>query len=385
MKSVCLNPIRSQIQPPLQRRTMANVSTNVEVGLDTNYDRKAELKAFDDSKTGVKGLVDAGIAKVPRIFINDQSKINHKSGSGAHVSSLPILSLEGMDEDSSMRDELREACEEWGFFQVINHGIPEGVLEDMLEGIRGFHEQDPQVKKEYYSRDNLRNVTYNTNFDFYQSQAANWRDTLTYTMAPDPPTPEELPTICRDVIIRYSAEVIKLGRKLFELLSEALGLDPSHLNDMGCSEGLHCVGHYYPACPEPELTTGIGKHTDICFLTVVLQDQLGGLQVLQNDQWIDVTPIPGALIVNLVTNDRFKSVYHRVLAKNIGPRISVVCFFRTHFQEGIGSSRLYGPIKELLSEENPPKYREITLKDYVSNHYNKGQDGGRQLDYARLY
>ncbi|KAJ4822667.1 hypothetical protein Tsubulata_039465 [Turnera subulata] len=280
---------------------MANVS--VEDRLVTNYNRKAELKAFDDTKAGVKGLVDAGIAKVPRIFINDQSKINDKSVSGGSRSSIPIISLEGMDKDSSLREEIiqqvRDACEEWGFFQVTNHGIPASVMDDTLEGIRGFHEQDPEVKKEFYSRDELRKVTYNTNFDFYQAPAANWRDSLYCGMAPDPPNPEELPAICRDIMIDYSAEVMKLGQKLFELISEALGLDPSHLNDMGCTEGLYLIGQYYPPCPEPELTKGLSKHTDSAFLTVVLQDQLGGLQVLHQDHWVDVTPIPGALVVNL--------------------------------------------------------------------------------------
>lgn len=364
--------------------------------MSTKSDRQAELRAFDDTKLGVKGIVDGGISTIPSIFIHPPSKralpqeTNTTDDDPSFV--FPIIDLGAGQNDLDHRrkavEKIRDASETWGFFQVVNHGIPNMVLEEMLKGVREFFEMDNEVKKDYYSRDFAnKKFTYHSNADLFTGPAVNWRDTFGCTMVPNPPRPDELPPPCREILIEYSRQVMELGKMLFELLSEALGLQQNHLNDMGCTEGLNVSGHYYPACPQPELTMGTSKHADSVFLTVLLQDQIGGLQVLHQNHWVDVPPAPGALVVNigdhlqLVSNDKFKSVEHRVLANYRGPRISVASFFTTFFQE---TSTRFGPIKELLSDTNPQKYREITVKEYNTYSLNKGLDGTSALPYFRL-
>ncbi|KAI3459484.1 hypothetical protein Pfo_016147 [Paulownia fortunei] len=359
----------------------------------SEYDRNSEIQAFDDTKAGVKGLIEAGVEKIPRIFVHEQYILEKNLNSGRSKLSIPVIDLETLNKDAAARgeiiDKVKVACEEWGFFQIVNHGIPVSAMDKVLEGVRKFHEQDTEIKKQYYSRDFKKKVIYNSNFDLHQVPTANWRDTLYLIMAPKPPEPEELPEVCRDTMMEYSKQVKKLGINLFELLSEALGLNPNHLNNMDCAEGLYVVAHYYPACPEPDLTLGISSHTDSSFLTLLHQDQIGGLQVQHKNQWVDVPFSPGALIVNigdlmeLITNAKFKSVYHRVLANNVGPRISVAFFFRMHIQES-SNSRLYGPIKELLSKENPPLYREATGEEIVACRYAKGLNGIPLLSHFKL-
>ncbi|CAN1796043.1 1-aminocyclopropane-1-carboxylate oxidase homolog 1 [Linum perenne] len=212
----------------------------------------AELKSFDESKAGVKGLVDSGIKEIPRIFHAPPHFMDNDPNY-----KFPIIDL-AMVHDPIKRketvDQIRNAAKSWGFFLIVNHGVPKNIQKEMTTGIKEFFELDVEQKKEFYDREATK---------------------------------------------KYTSEMNKLGDLLFELLSEGLGLESNHLKDMGCMEAVGFGLHYYPACPQPELAVGFVEHTDIDFLTVILQDEIGGLQVKRHNSWIDVPCMPGAMVVNI--------------------------------------------------------------------------------------
>lgn len=184
----------------------------LEGGTVSSYDRISELKAFDDSKAGVQGLIENGVTKVPRMFYCEHSNLSDGSTSESNSEFyVPTIDLTGIHDDPILRDDvvekLRYACEKWGFFQVINHGIPSDVLDEMIEGTGRFHQQDAKVRKDYYTRDPYRKVVYVSNYSLYHEPAAHWRDTLGCVMAPHPPEAEELPAVCRFFVIQLLGQI----------------------------------------------------------------------------------------------------------------------------------------------------------------------------------
>ncbi|BAF23641.1 DIBOA-glucoside dioxygenase BX6 [Oryza sativa Japonica Group] len=357
-------------------------------------DRLRDLHAFDDTKAGVKGLVDAGVTTVPYFFRHHPDPLPVAAPSEA-ASAIPLIDLAKADVDRGrVVAEVRTAAETVGFFQVVNHGVAGELMDEMLAAVRRFNEEPLEAKVPYYTRDVASKVRFNSNFDLFRSPAANWRDTMFVEMFPEVPSPEEIPPPCRGVLEEYAAAVRRLGERLFELLSEALGLPAGYLGrDAGGTDGLSVAAHYYPACPEPEATMGATKHSDPTFLTVLLQDESGGLQAVlprpPEERWVDVPPVAGALVVNvgdllqLVSNERLRSVEHRVLPTGAaGPaRVSVACFFRLAYS----STRPCVPVVGGGSGARAAAvYRSTTAGEFLAHYNGKGLDGRSALDHFRI-
>ncbi|KAK2989369.1 hypothetical protein RJ640_005831 [Escallonia rubra] len=263
-----------------------------------DYDRHKDIKQFDDRKIGVKGLVDSGITSIPRFFHHPPETRPAPTPTSRPDLAIPTIDLSAPR--AAVIRQVHHASSTLGFFQIINHDIPQSLLHSLIVSIKSFNEQPAELKSPYYHRDPSRGgAAFSTNFDLYQSKAASWRDTLQMRLAPTPPNWDFVPDVCREAVAEWDTAVVRLGEELMGLLSEGLGLESAKLKDLTCLEGRVFVGHYYPYCPEPDLTVGTTSHTDPGVLTVLVQNEVGGLQVKCGEDWVDVDPVPGALVINI--------------------------------------------------------------------------------------
>lgn len=172
-------------------------------GYDANYDKAKEVEEFDETKAGVMGLVDSGVSRIPRFFIHPPENLPKSSNTCDFSLQVPLIDLEGFEDcrRTEIVDRIFEASETWGFFQLINHGVPVSVMDEMIEGVRGFHEQPKEVKMEIYSRDYKKPVRFFCNGDLLVTKgAANWRDTIAFDFRDGQLDPELFPQICRYTI-----------------------------------------------------------------------------------------------------------------------------------------------------------------------------------------
>ncbi|KAM7258191.1 hypothetical protein ACFE04_013932 [Oxalis oulophora] len=352
---------------------------------EEEYGRLKALKEFDDSKGGVKALVDSGLTNIPSFFVHSSENVSSTIRSYEDI--IPTIDLINIsscfDRPKDVVDKVAKAAREFGFFQVINHGINVDITDSLIKAIRGFHEQAAEIKSRYYTRDMSRDVVFLSNVDLFHCKAASWRDTLRVKLGPTLPELDEIPEICRSEILEWNEKIKRLGDLLMELLCEGL---------QGVSKGrLEClektmVGHHYPYCPEPSRTLGIPSHTDPRMITILMQDHIGGLQVKHDGKWLDVKPIPGALVINIgdmlqiISNDMYKSVEHRVVANPFHePRTSIAMFLGIEEED-----RICGPLPELLSQDKPAIYRQFSVREFLTRFYSQKLDGMSLRNYFKL-
>ncbi|KAK8504597.1 hypothetical protein V6N12_017139 [Hibiscus sabdariffa] len=288
---------------------------------ENHYDRAVEVQRFDESKIGVKGLVDSGLTTIPPIFIHPIDTLSDLKAKPQSVV-VPTIDLSGPRST---------------------------VLEQVASASRTFG------------------------------------DTLRIKLGRRLPELEDIPEVCRDEVVQWNLHSEALGERLMGLLSEGLGLDMDRLKN-SCLDARTMLGHYYPRCPQPDLTVGIASHTDPGVLTLLLQDHIGGLQIKHKGGWVDVKPVHGALVINIadilqiLSNDEYVSVEHRVLANpSKEPRVSIAVFFSPSARE-----TLYGPFSELTSPEKPLRYCQFVYHDYMRRFFTKELDGKTLTNYYRI-
>ncbi|KAH7442539.1 hypothetical protein KP509_03G093000 [Ceratopteris richardii] len=272
---------------------------------------------------------------------------------------IPVVDLAGLDGDK--REEvlsvIHKACLEWGFFQVVNHGVDPSVQQYMKDQVEEFlalpvHERAPGG-----IRKGVASQGYGTGYVKPDTGARDWRDYFLLRTYPESMRDYETwpnRDSFRDAISKYTLEMKKLAEKLLECLSINLGLAPNALKDALGELHQDLLINHYPPCPNPSVAIGANKHTDLGGVTCLWQlDDVVGLQVLKDGEWYPVHPKPGAYIINVAdmvevaSNGIYKSIQHRAVVNPAKRRVSIAAFYDLH------PDAVVKPIPELVSEERP--------------------------------
>ncbi|XP_009790805.1 hyoscyamine 6-dioxygenase-like [Nicotiana tabacum] len=287
---------------------------------------------------------------------------------------IPLIDLEKAkgEERAVIVQQLRKACEEYGFFQVINHGVPEDLMKGAMKVYQEFFSL-PVEEKANYAKEATNNTSrgaatlYSSSAKHYGSEEHRyWRDVLEHSCnvdGEDKNTWPHNPPRYREVIGSYSAEVRKLSKIILGLVSEGLGLEAGYFDK---DLGQRMLVNHYPACPDPSLTLGVGGHCDPNLITII-QQEVYGLQILKDEKWIGVEPTPNAFVVNsglpltVISNGKLASVAHRVVTNTTRPRTSIGTF--------ICPEDIVEPAKSLVDSCNPPLFKSFKWGEEFMPHY----------------
>ncbi|KAF6160745.1 hypothetical protein GIB67_035946 [Kingdonia uniflora] len=261
---------------------------------------------------------------------------------------LPLIDLSGL---TSLNVREREACaaaissasSEWGFFQVVNHGISKELLGEMRkEQMKLF-----EIPFEKKASCGLLNDSYRWgNPRATSTKQFSWSEAfhVPLTKISEGASYGEFSSL-RKAMEEFATAMSELARLLAGILATNLGHSRGAFEEI-CNESTCFIRlNRYPRCLIASEMSGLVAHTDSDFLTILYQDQVGGLQLMKDSKWVAVKPNPDALIVNIGdlfqawSNDVYKSVEHKVITNEKVERYSIAYFLCPSYGSLIGSCK----------------------------------------------
>ncbi|KAI3676768.1 hypothetical protein L1987_86381 [Smallanthus sonchifolius] len=346
-----------------------------------------ELKTFVvDEGHGVKGLSELDIKTLPELFIQPREKRLDMS-KVVHHESIPVIDMSN-SEDLDVIKMICDAAENWGFFQVVNHGVPLRVLDDVKDATKRFFSLPADEKKKYLFKNSpTKSVRLVSSFIPEVDKVLEWKDYLSCFYVSDDEAFAFWPSVCRDQLLEYMKESEPLIKRLLKVLITRLDISKLDETNKPFLMGSRRMNlNYYPKCPNPELTVGVGNHSDVSTLTILLQDETGGLYVrkLDTGNWVHVPPIKGSLTINIgdalqiMSNGRYKSIEHHVVANEHENRISVPIFVNPR------PSDVIRPLPQVIERGEKALYKHVLYSDYVKHFYRKSHNGKDTIDFAKV-
>ncbi|GMQ04427.1 hypothetical protein CsSME_00049850 [Camellia sinensis var. sinensis] len=263
---------------------------------------------------------------------------------------------------------LHSACKAWGFFQLMNHGISEAI-EEMKKETEEFFKLSLEEKMVCAQLPNSIEG-YGQAFVVSEDQKLDWGDMLFLLPLPLPlrnlrfwPT---TPPSFRSTLDRYSSELKRVAISLLRMMGKNLGLDQEAFTALfeDCVQGIRM--NYYPPCELASKVIGLTPHSDATGLTLLIQvNQVQGLQIKKDGEWVPIKPLPGAIIINIgdileiLSNGEYSSIEHRAAVNTEKERLSIAGFHSPNLKA------MVGPFPDLVNEENAAKYKTISHEDYV--------------------
>ncbi|GFP92997.1 feruloyl coa ortho-hydroxylase 2 [Phtheirospermum japonicum] len=250
---------------------------------------------------------------------------------------LPVLDVSQPFNSSSLPS-LAAACKEWGFFQIINHGISKDLHEKMYSLSVKIFGLPSESKLELGPFSSLK--TYTPHFiasPFFESIRVSGPDFAASAQSSLDVLGEQ-DSEFSEVLQEYGSKMTELSKTILKVLLMTFGdgfetkyYDPEFKK---CHGYLRINNYTPPENLEEEEVEGLGKHTDMSCLTIVYQDEMGGLQVRSKDgKWMNIVPCEETLVVNIGdmmqawSNERLRSSQHRVILKRSVNRFSLAFFW----------------------------------------------------------